>query len=91
MESTTTGRSVCVLINNPIINSVTNLTRGLERKIIQASKEFGVGRLSRKEGHDTAFAGYVGAELTETLCDELEMKMSLVCTDPLNYVDVSRH
>ncbi len=58
MESTTTGRDVCVLINNPIINSVTKLTRGCERKIMQTRKEFGVGRLTRKEGHDTVFAGF---------------------------------
>ena len=56
IESTMTGRAVCALINNPITNAMTQLTRGCERKIMQASKAFGAGRLTRKEGHDTAFA-----------------------------------
>jgi hypothetical protein len=40
---------------------------------MQTSKTFGAGRLTRKESHDTAFAACVGTELTETLCDELEI------------------
>jgi uncharacterized hydantoinase/oxoprolinase family protein len=90
MESTTTGRAVCALINNPIINTVTNLTRGCERKIMQAIKEIGVGRMTRKEGHDTVFAGCVGAKLMETLCDELELEMALISPDPVNYADARR-
>jgi hypothetical protein len=90
IESTTTSRAVCALISNPLIKTVTKLTRGCERKIMQASKAFGAGRLTRKEGHDTAFAACVGAELTGTLCDELEMEMALASPAPLHYADARK-
>ena len=90
IESTMTGRAVCALINNPITNAMTQLTRGCERKIMQASKAFGAGRLTRKEGHDTAFAACVGTELTETLCDEMEIQMALVSPAPLHYADARK-
>ncbi len=90
LESTTTGRDVCALINNPIINTVSKPTRGCERKIMQASKAFGAGRLTSKEDHDMAFAVCVGTELTETLCDELEIEMVLVSPAPLHYADVRK-
>ena len=90
MESTMTDRAVCALINNPITNAVTKLTKGCERKIMQASKAFAAGRLTRKEGHDTAFAACVGTELTETLCDEMEIEMTLVNPAPLHYSDARR-
>ena len=85
-----TGRAVCVLINNPITNAVNKVTRGYERKIMQASKAFGAGRLTRKEGHDTVFTACVGTELTETLCDELEVEMTLVNPAPLHYADARK-
>ncbi len=46
-------------------------------------------RLTGKEGHDTVFTVCVGTELTETLCDELEIEMVMVspAPTPLNYVD----
>ena len=90
IESTMTGRAVCALINNPITNAMTKLTRGCERKIMQTSKAFGAGRLTRKEGHDTVFAACVGTELTETLCDEMEIQMALVSPAPLHYADARK-
>jgi hypothetical protein len=78
------------LISNPLIKTVTKLTRGCERKIMQASKAFGAGRLTRKEGHDTAFAACVRAELTGTLCDELEMEMALASPAPLHCADARK-
>ena len=75
---------------NPITNTVSKLTRGCERMIIQANKAFGVGRLTRKEGHDTVFAACVGTELTETLCDELELEMTIVSPAPLQYTDTRK-
>jgi hypothetical protein len=87
IESTMTGRAVCALINNPITNAMTKMTRGCERKNIKA---FGAGRLTRKEGHDTAFAACVVTELTETLCDEMEIQMALVSPAPLHYADARK-
>jgi hypothetical protein len=57
---------------------------------MQARKAFGVGRLTRKEGHDTTFAACVGTDLTETLCDEMEIEMTLVSPAPLYYADAHR-
>jgi hypothetical protein len=85
-----TDRDVCVLINNPITNTVTKLTRGCERKIMQARKAFGAGKLTRKEGHDTTFVACVGTEVTETLCDEMGIEMTLVSPAPLHYADTRR-
>jgi hypothetical protein len=85
-----TDRAVCVLINNPITNAMTKMTRGCERRIMQASKAFGAGRLTRKEGHDTVFAACVGTELTETLCDEMEIEMALVNPAPLHNADARK-
>jgi hypothetical protein len=38
------GDYMYAMKNNPITNAVSKLTKGCERKMMQASKAFGVGR-----------------------------------------------
>ncbi len=46
--------------------------------------------MTRKEGNDTVFAGFVDTELTEMLCDDLEIEMSLVRPVLLHYNDTCK-
>ena len=90
IETTAADKAVYALMINPTTETVSKTTKGCKRKIMQTSRAFGAGRLTRKEGNDTAFAACVGSELTEMLCDELEIEMALVSPAPLHYANVRK-